>query len=258
MANESTRGKLKNPKTNKAIKQALNEYEKRTQTPASKKVREDIATVMATVFPPLRIAKGLGQSVKAGAKLYNKTGIDKVVAQVIKANNPLSSPSTKTTARSILKGTKPKGIQINPKTGKPFVEIKTPVQRSVGKRRKAAVDKNKKASSPASEGQPTAVLRRDLDKQIKTRTLKEPKVPKDTIKIPVTKAMKKEMAAVKAVKQQKPLKKALKGAGKGVLGYGAAKTILGNDEVSKQYGGKVRRRMGGIIKKGFGKAQRGY
>ena len=34
MANASTRGKLKNPKTNKAIKQALNEYEKRTETPA--------------------------------------------------------------------------------------------------------------------------------------------------------------------------------------------------------------------------------
>ena len=251
MAEPRKTGQLFNTAKNEAMEKAVKVYNDRADTPASKKVKEDIALLLGSVTP----IAAFTAPVRAGVMLYKKAGIDKLMKHLIQAYNPGASKSAQATSRAILNSAKNKNITKG-KNLKPFSEIKTPVQRpksvraaAAREKLKQAAQKNKTGSTPKTPGQ--------LSRDIKGRTIQEGKTPKDTTKIQITPAMQKEARRVKASMKGKPSGKKI-ATNIAKVGAGGTGTYLATkDNEEKRYGGKVKRNMGGRVR-GVGQAVRGF
>ena len=230
------------------IAKAINTYEKRARTPASKEVQNLIAGAVASTLPLIKTASKVAPKSHA---LVKQIGLDKYISHLAKAYSMFSSSSTKARARAII-GKEP---LTKSKTGVPMREIKRPVQRPPEVKAKAARVEAGKKSREAQKTRKTPKTFEELRKDVDTRFPKLGKLPKDKSKIPMTSEMKKEASRFRASRRKvkKGVPPALKKIGAGItMGAGTKAALSEMDKwgAKKSRGGQVKR---GAALRGFRK-----
>ena len=252
------------------IAKAINTYEKRARTPASKEVQNLIAGAVASTLPLIKTASKVAPKSHA---LVKQIGLDKYISHLAKAYSMFSSPSTKAKARAII-GKKPltksktgasngrrrylESIGKTPtesKTSVPMREVTSPVQRSPEVKARAAREAARKKSREAQKTRKTPKTFEELRKDVGTRFPKQGKLLKDKSKVPMTSEMKKEASRFRASRRKvkKGVPSALKKIGAGItMGAGTKAALSEMDKwgAKKSRGGQVKR---GAALRGFRK-----